>query len=235
METMSRTSEYPGLRNQPDQGRIRGPVLQALRRFLRTQFGRPEGFWGSLAGRIMAATPSNNDRIRWTLGLLDIKPADRILEVGFGPGIAIALASERASNGFVAGLDHSVVMVRQASKRNARAVREGRVALRLGSAADPPVFDQPFDKIFTINSIHFWAEPLDCLTRLQEQLRPGGTLAVTLQPRSRDATDETTKVIGRELVANLERIGLSRCRLEIKRAHPVSIACALGTKVGGDS
>jgi SAM-dependent methyltransferase len=232
METMSRTSEYPGLRNQPDQGRIRGPVLQALRRFLRTQFGRPEGFWGSLAGRIMAATPSNNDRIRWTLGLLDIKPADRILEVGFGPGIAIALASERASNGFVAGLDHSVVMVRQASKRNARAVREGRVALRLGSAADPPVFDQPFDKIFTINSIHFWSDPVACLRRLAACLTPGGVIAVTLQPRSRNATDAAATAIGHELVQNLERAGLVHCRLETRAAKPASIVCALGARPG---
>lgn len=231
---MKAALQYPGLQNQPDQGTTRGAVIQVVRRFLRSQFGHPRGVWGSLAGRIMAVTPSNNDRIRWTLGLLDIKPADRILEIGFGPGIAIALASELASVGFVAGVDHSAVMVRHASRRNAAALREGRVALRLGSAGTLPSFDRPFDKIFTINSIHFWSEPLECLRRLHEQLKPGGLIAVTIQPRSRDATAETTNVIGQELVTNLKRVGFSQCRVEIKPAHPVPIACALGLKIGAE-
>ena len=73
----------------------------------------------------MAYRPSNQDRIRWTISLLNIKPDDRLLEIGFGPGFAIELVSKITSEGFVAGIDHSEVMVRQASKRNARAIREG--------------------------------------------------------------------------------------------------------------
>ena len=226
---MNAAAQYPGLHNQPTPGETRGPVFQAARRFLRAQFGRPSGVWGSIAGRIMAATPSNNDRIRWTLGLLDIKPHDRILEIGFGPGIAIALASELAPDGFVAGIDHSDVMVRQASKRNAAALRAGRVVLRQGSAGSLPSFDGPFDKIFTINSLHFWSEPVACLQQLRAYLKPGGLMAVTLQPRSRGATDEMTRVIGEELLMNLEHAGFSECRVEVKRMHPVSVVCALGT------
>jgi len=226
---MNAIFQYPGLHNQPNEGAVRGPLFQAVRRFLRAQFGHPAGVWGSIAGRVMAATPSNNDRIRWTLGLLDIKPADRILEIGFGPGIAIALASELAPHGFVAGIDHSDVMVRQAARRNAAAVLAGRVALLQGAAGNLPSFDKPFDKIFTINSLHFWSDPIACLRQLRGSLKPGGLVAVTLQPRSRGATNEATNVIGKELVMNLERAGFSRCRLETKRAQPVSVVCALGT------
>ena len=185
METMNETMSYPGLQGQPDHGATPGRLVRTVRRFLRAQFGRPEGVWGSVAGRIMARTPSNNERIQWTLELLDIKPSDRILEIGFGPGVAIALASKLAPNGFVAGVDHSEVMVRQASKRNAQALREGRARLLLGSATTLPRFDAPFDKIFTINSIHFWSKPVDCLRQLRGMLKPGGLIAVTVQPRSR--------------------------------------------------
>jgi ubiquinone/menaquinone biosynthesis C-methylase UbiE len=180
----------------------------------------------------MAAAPSNNDRIRWTLGLLDIQPSDRVLEIGFGPGVAIAQASQLAANGFVAGVDHSEVMVRQASRRNARGVGEGRIALLQGSAEALPSFGQPFDKIFTINSIHFWSDPVACLHRLAACLTPGGVLAVTLQPRSRNATDAAATAIGQELVQNLERAGLVHCRLETRAAKPASIVCALGTRPG---
>lgn len=227
---MTAASQYPGLRHQPNGDDRRGPVFRAARRVLRAQFGRPAGVVGRLVGRIMATAPSNNERIRWTLGLLDIKPSDRVLEIGFGPGVAIELASELAVNGFVAGVDHSSVMLQQASRRNAARVRERRVALLEGTAERLPRFDGPFDKIFTINSIHFWSEPLRCLRKLREHLAPGGLIAVTLQPRSRSATDEMAGIIGHELVNDLERAGFSACRLETKPARPAAIVCAIGTK-----
>jgi ubiquinone/menaquinone biosynthesis C-methylase UbiE len=177
----------------------------------------------------MARTKSNTERTRWTLSLLDLKAEDRVLEIGFGPGIAVELASRIASNGLVAGVDHSEVMVRHAIKRNARAVRDGKVVLKLGSAGQLPVFEQPFDKIFSINSIHFWENPVDSLARMRRLLRPGGILAVTMQPRSRNTTEESTKAIGEELVAKLEQAGFSRCRLELRHIDPGVVACALGT------
>jgi SAM-dependent methyltransferase len=229
---MNETLSYPGLQGQPDHGATPGRLVRTARRFLRAQFGRPTGPWGSLAGRIMARTPSNNERIDWTLELLAIQPSDRILEIGFGPGVAIALASHMAPNGVVTGIDHSEVMVRQASKRNAQALREGKVRLLLGSPATLPRFDAPFDKIFTINSIHFWQRPVHCLQQLRSVLRVGGLIAVTVQPRSRGATHETTSVVGKDLLAHLTDAGFSECRLEVRRAKPVSVACALGLNPG---
>jgi len=227
-ESMKTALKYPGLQHQPEQGDNRCRLFQGARRFLRAQFGRPTGFWGNVVGRIMARTPSNNDRIHWTISLLDVKPHDRLLEVGFGPGIAIQLLSRIAVDGFVAGCDHSEVMLRQASKRNAKAIRDGKVMLRLGSASDLPAFEKSFDKIFTINSIHFWTDPIDCLRGLRTLLRPGGLIAVTIQPRSRSATDATTQLIGEEVVTNLQKAGFSHCRLDIRKTAPVSVACALG-------
>jgi SAM-dependent methyltransferase len=227
---MDSAADYPGLRHQPSEHERRGPLFRAVRRVLRSQFGHPAGVVGRLVGRIMAAAPSNNDRIRWTLGLLDIKPSDRILEIGFGPGVAIGLASALAPRGFVAGVDHSSVMVRQAARRNAAGLRDGRIALCQATAGDLPPFGEPFDKIFAINSIHFWTEPIACLRRLRDRLRPGGVIALTLQPRSRGATETATALLGRELVQNLERAGFVDCRLETRRARPVSIVCALGTR-----
>jgi len=228
VDAMEPALAYPGLRSQPDDGERGGIVLRALKRILRAQFGRPTGWVGTLVGRIMVRTPSNLDRIHWTLSLLDVKPTDRILEIGFGPGMAVELLTRRVPGGFIAGIDHSDVMVRQASRRNAAAIRDGRVVLQVGSASNPPVFPEAFDTIFTINSIHFWNEPQACLAGLRRVLRPGGRIAVTLQPRSHNATDETTRAIGEELVATLERAGFSDCRLEMAPFKPVAVACALG-------
>jgi ubiquinone/menaquinone biosynthesis C-methylase UbiE len=159
---------------------------------------------------------------------LEVKPNDRLLEIGFGPGFAVELASKMASNGFVAGVDHSEVMLRQANRRNAAAVRNGKVELRFGSVSNLPKFSKPFDKIYTINSIHFWSDPLECLKQLRELLKPGGRIAITIQPRSRVSSDETTERIGKEIAEQLERVGFSSVQLEIRKMKPVAVACVLG-------
>jgi SAM-dependent methyltransferase len=221
--------KYPGLEHQPDSGEKQSLWVQQVRRILRTQFGRPTGILGKVAGVVMARRPSNLDRIRWTLSLLDVKPSDRVLEVGTGPGVAIELLSKIATEGYVAGIDHSDEMVRQANKRNAEAVQTGRVFLCRASASAPPAFDALFDKILTINSIHFWNDPVECLRNLRRLLRPGGVMAVTLQARTRSATDKTTDILGKEIAAKLAEAGFSRCDLRTKKATPAAMVCLLAT------
>jgi len=178
----------------------------------------------------MARTRSNHERAQWTISLLGIEPSDRILEIGFGPGIAIALASRLVRDGRVVGLDHSEVMLRQAEKRNAVAVQDGRVELHHGSIAQLPRFEEPFAKVFTINSIHFWEDPLLRLTELRGVLKPGGMIAVTLQPRSRSATAATTSLIGDELAAKLRAAGFTQVTVDIKETRPLPVACVRGVK-----
>ena len=224
------TLKYPGLRYNLLLSRKRGRVYQYVQRLLREQFGRPSGLWGILVGMIMANTPSNKDRVHWTVSLLKIKPEDRILEIGFGTGYAIKIISKIATDGFVAGVDHSEVMVRHASKRNISAINEGKVVLKLGSVSNLPKFNEPFDKIFTINSIHFWNNPVECLKELRDLLRHGGLISVTLQPRSRGATDSIARDIGKEVATNLEHAGFSQVRLELRKTKTVSVVCALGIR-----
>jgi SAM-dependent methyltransferase len=93
---------------------------------VRAQFGRPRGLAGRIAGWIMAHRSSNRRRNVWAVSLLDVQRDDRVLEIGFGPGIAIGELSRIATDGYVCGLDHSALMLRQAAKRNAKGIRRGR-------------------------------------------------------------------------------------------------------------
>lgn len=222
------TSKYPGLATQPDEGRSAGPILRLLRPLLRAQFGQPSGLLGEIAGRVMANTKSNTERTRWTLSLLDLAPADRVLEIGYGPGIAIELASQRVSTGLVVGVDHSDVMLRHASRRNRRAIADGKVQLYRCAVENLPPFGAPFDKIFSINSIHFWPNPVQSIELLRSMLKPGGVLALTIQPRSRNATSENARSIGEELVTKLQLAGFTDTRLELRHISPMDVACAIG-------
>jgi SAM-dependent methyltransferase len=209
------------------------PSTDGMRSFmqaLRAQFGRPTGFWGGLAGTIMAHRPSNKERNTWTVSLLNLRPADRVLEIGFGPGLAIDEICRTAPRSFVAGVDHSEVMLRQARKRNAAAIRQGRVDLQLGTISNLPNFGEPFDKILAVNSFQFWDAPLARLKELRSLLKPGGVIAVTIQPRWRGATDADAEKVGNEMTTQLAQAGFSRIRLEVKPLKPVSAVCALGER-----
>ena len=100
----------------------------------------------------------NRDAAAQVIELLNVRPDDKVLEVGFGPGVAIQLLLQRLPTGSVAGVDQSQEMVRQAAARNADALRNRRVDLRYGSAERLPFADHTFDKALAINSMQAWPD-----------------------------------------------------------------------------
>jgi ubiquinone/menaquinone biosynthesis C-methylase UbiE len=192
----------------------------------RSQFAKPSGPLGWMVGHVMAM--KNGDRSEWVFSLLDLEPADRVLEIGFGPGADIERASRVAK--FVAGVDHSELMVRLASKRNQNAIRDQRVELRHGIAARLPYPDAHFDCIFAINSAQFWKDSAKTLRELSRVLKPGGRVALAVQPRSKDATDETSRQVGYGLAKVMNTSGFEDVRCEFKEMKPVATACVLGKR-----
>jgi protein-L-isoaspartate O-methyltransferase len=70
---------------------------------------------------------SPRQRSVWVIELLEVKPNERVLEAGFGPGVAIKRLSEVADH--VGGIDQSREMVAQAQGRYASAIKSGCVEL----------------------------------------------------------------------------------------------------------
>jgi ubiquinone/menaquinone biosynthesis C-methylase UbiE len=193
----------------------------------RSQFGHPRGWLGRLAGHLM--TIRNKKRSLWVLSLLDLRPTDRVLEVGFGSGADIRRAAGRVPAGFVAGIDHSEVMVRQASRRNAAAIRSGRVELRQGSASRLPYASNSFDTVFAINVAQFWdtEEPVREIHRV---LKTGGRAAFAVQPRSKGATEETAHKTGQSLAEAMTAAGFEKVKINRLPLKPVSTVCVVGIK-----
>src|SRR5215469_4673250 len=153
-------------------------AVRALDRDVVGQAHHPRGAAGRVTAWEMAHRPSNRQRSGWVVSLLGVRPADQVLEIGFGPGLAVA-ALARAGAGHVYGIDHSSVMLRQASRRNAAAIRAGRVTLIRASVDQIPLaLDGPFDAILAVTSLGFWAGPAERLAELRQRLAPGGRLAI---------------------------------------------------------
>jgi SAM-dependent methyltransferase len=194
---------------------------------VRAQFGRPSGLAGHVAGWVMGHRSSNRERNAWVVSLLDVQRNDRVLEIGFGPGVAVRELSGIATEGQVCGVDHSEVMVRQATRYNAEAVRSGRVDLRLGSAEHLPAFEAPFDKVLAVNAMAFWERPVERLADLRRLLRRGGRIAIAFQPRGSGASDEAAATKGERIAALLRDAGFDEVRVETLNLEP-AVVCALG-------
>jgi ubiquinone/menaquinone biosynthesis C-methylase UbiE len=168
--------------------------MSIARNILMHMFGRPRGLLGRFGGIIMART--NADCGAWVSDLLDVGPGDRVLEVGFGPGVTIQHLAKLAAAGHVAGVDPSREMVEQARARNVIAIESGLADLRLGSVASLPFADNSFDKALAINSMQVWPDAAAGLKEMRRVLKAGGRIALGFTPYSGQAKAGVIEALG---------------------------------------
>lgn len=157
---------------------------------LEDNFRRPTGLPGRLVGRLMAA--QHRTLTQWAVGLLDVRPGDRVLDVGCGGGTALGFLARAATGGQVTGVDYSPEMVAQAAARHAAAVQAGRITARQGDAMALPFPDRSFDRVLAVETLYFWPDAARGLAEAHRVLRPGGRLAVALE-MSREASGRTLR------------------------------------------
>jgi ubiquinone/menaquinone biosynthesis C-methylase UbiE len=193
------------------------------------QFHNPTGTAGRAAGWVMGHRSSNVRRNRWAVELLAVEPTDRVLELGCGPGVALAALADRATRGLVVGVDRSPVMIQQASRRNAAALGAGRVRLIQAPVERLHTSDAPFDAALAVNNVGIWPEPAERLREIGRLLRPGGRIALVSQPRSTGATAATSAAAGDKLAALLTAAGFEQPRTETLALDPPAV-CVLATQ-----
>jgi ubiquinone/menaquinone biosynthesis C-methylase UbiE len=104
-------------------------------------------------------------------------------------------------------------MVRQASRRNAEAVRGGRVAIQHGDAMALPYGDETFDKVCGIETFYFWPDPLRGLREAYRVLKVGGQVTITLE-MSKEAARKTSglrKYLSQRYAERAARLGQRIC------------------------
>lgn len=161
--------------------------------------------FGALSARVYSWLHRDSPSNRIVVDLLDLKPDDRVLEVGCGPGTAVALAAERIGPDRVAAVDPSPTFVDLTQERVAGA------DIRVGTAEELPFGDGTFTAIWSIASMHHWADRDAGLAEQTAKLAAGGRLLLAERLLSRPGhgitPDQTAGVL-----AHLGRLGYTDIR-----------------------
>src|SRR5689334_22528428 len=142
--------------------------------FVARHLSHPSGLLGRLIGHLM--NRHNAKLNAFAIQHLELTSQDRVLEIGFGGGVALrALVGVAA---FVGGVDRSREMVDRAKARFRAATETGRADLREGTVDAIPFETGAFGKVFTVNTIYFWRSLDAGFAEIHRVLARGGRVVV---------------------------------------------------------
>jgi ubiquinone/menaquinone biosynthesis C-methylase UbiE len=146
------------------------------------QLGNPSGEAGLKTAERMA--DNNANMTQRTIAMARLGGDDIILEIGPGNGSHVSglLNGEEGLRYF--GIDVSETMINEANNLNEEFVRAGRAVFRKSDGECIPFEDQVFTKIFTVNTLYFWNDPVAYAREIYRVLRPGGYFVLTITDKS---------------------------------------------------
>jgi ubiquinone/menaquinone biosynthesis C-methylase UbiE len=139
---------------------------------LQTEFNQ----WAA-AGRGDEMEDHHSDITDQTLALMDLQPADRVLDLGCGTGWASRRMARVATAGEIVGLDVADEMLRRAEQ----ASREFKnIRYVWGSAESVPAKEGTFSKVLSVESFYYYADQGKALDELRRVIAPGGKLFILI-------------------------------------------------------
>ena len=100
--------------------------------------------------------------------------ADRILDVGTGPGQLLIALRQTLPNATLVGVDISPAMVAQAQKNIKACGHESHIELKVAGANALPFVNGTFDRVVSTGSLHHWKNPIHALSEAYRILKVNG-------------------------------------------------------------
>jgi len=147
------------------------------------QLAHPAG-WGT--GRIISRIWNRRNAALndVSLNALNVRPGDRVIEVGFGGGYLIKRIADVATGGIVAGVDISETLVRRAKRIHRCLMAAGRVELQCADAGSLPYPSGYFSRAASVNSIFYWKIPQAGVLEMVRVLEKGGRMVICFTDRA---------------------------------------------------
>jgi ubiquinone/menaquinone biosynthesis C-methylase UbiE len=148
-------------------------------KILAQNLANPQGEKGIEIGEMM--NTSNIGMTSESIRTLLIEDDEAILEIGHGNAGHLKTILDKAKNIRYTGIDISETMHNEAKKLNKEFEIQADFVLYEGKKL--PFQDKTFDKIFTVNTVYFWKEPVAFLNEIYRVLRDNGTFVLTFGQR----------------------------------------------------
>ncbi len=146
------------------------------------QLGKPDGPSGIATAERMAE--NNGGMTARTIQVMDVSEHDNILEIGPGNAAHLHLLFDLLTTGHYVGVDIAPTMIQEAERINSALVKSQQASFELTDGEHLPFEDGTFDKIFTVNTLYFWKDPVKYPVEIYRVLKPGGVLVMTITDKS---------------------------------------------------
>lgn len=148
-------------------------------KILAQNLANPQGEKGIEIGEMMNAT--NIGMTLESIKTLLIEDDEHILEIGHGNAAHVKSLLSLAQNVQYIGIDISETMLHEAKRLNETFKNQAEFVLYEGTKL--PFEDKTFDKIFTVNTVYFWENPVEYLNEIYRVLKNNGTFVLTFAQR----------------------------------------------------
>jgi len=147
---------------------------------LRSQFGKPSGLFGTLfMGPLLNI--ANVRLVNTAIELLEPKPTDAVLDIGFGGGYSLVAMAGKVTRGTITGIDYSREMVGSAARLVESKHLASRVRVQWGDVAKLAFPAGTFHKVLTVNSLYYWPDLAASLREIARVMKRRGRLAVAFR------------------------------------------------------
>lgn len=148
-------------------------------KILAQNLANPQGEKGVEIGEMMNAT--NIGMTLESIKTLLIEDDEHILEIGHGNAGHLKSILNKAKDLTYTGIDISETMRKEAQNLNTEFKDQADFILYEGRKL--PFEDEVFDKIFTVNTVYFWENPVEFLSEIYRVLKNTGTFVLTFAQR----------------------------------------------------
>ena len=176
-------------------------------------------------------TAGHGPRVRAVADTAELTGADRVVDVGCGPGTAVRLAARRAAA--ATGVDPDPAMLRFARWSTA-IPRPPNISWLQGRAEELPLPDSQTTVVWAISSTHHWDDRTAGISEARRVLAPGGRLVLAerlAKPAARGhAAHGLTRGQAEDLSRRLTAAGFGQVRLHIGKAGLRTVVIICGQK-----
>jgi cyclopropane fatty-acyl-phospholipid synthase-like methyltransferase len=163
------------------------------------------------------------ERLVWAVETLAVQPADRLLEIGCGHGVAVSLVCPHLAGGRITAIDRSPKMIAMAQQRNAACIAAGTATFQTLALHDADFGERQFDKIFAIHvGVFLRGQPGRELAIIKRHLAPAGRFHLVYQPLQPEQAGAVTEQLASVLTEHGFRIR-ERLRQELTAGTVVCV------------